>query len=78
MTTVEKISQQSRNLPEIYQAEVLDFVEFLSNKAKAKKGRESQLEEQEWFKFSLTQAMQGLEDEEMPTYTNADLIEKWK
>jgi hypothetical protein len=78
MTTVEKISQQSRNLPEVYQAEVLDFVEFLTNKAKAKKGREFQPEEQEWFKFSLTQAMQGLEDEEIPSYTDADLIEKWK
>jgi hypothetical protein len=53
-------------------------VEFLTNKAKAKKGREFQPEEQEWFKFSLTQAMQGLEDEEIPSYTEADLIEEWK
>ena len=78
MTTVEKISQQSRTLPEIYQAEVLDFVEFLTNKAKIKTGGESQLEEQEWFKFSLSQAMEGLEDEEIPSYTESDLIEKWK
>jgi hypothetical protein len=49
MTKVEKIIQQSRNLPEIYQTEVLDFVEYLEKKARIKTGGESQLEERQWF-----------------------------
>jgi len=36
------------------------------------------LEEQEWFNFSLSQAMDGLEDEDMPVYTESDLKEKWQ
>jgi len=47
MTTVEKISQQTRNLPEIYQMEVLDFVEYLENKVRIKTGDEFQIEEQQ-------------------------------
>jgi len=77
MTTIEKISQQTSQLPDTYQTEVLDFVEYLNIKAK-KKGGVSQLEEQEWFKFSLSQAMDGLEDENFPPYTESDLIEKWQ
>jgi hypothetical protein len=49
MTTVEKISQHTRNLPGIYQAEVLDFVEYLENKVRIKTGDESQIEEQQRF-----------------------------
>ena len=52
MTKVEKICQQTRNLPEIYQTEVLDFVEYLENKTRIKAGGESPPEE--W---------QGLEDQ---------------
>jgi len=47
MTTVEKISQQSRNLPGIYQMEVLDFVEYLENKVKIKTRDKFQIEEQQ-------------------------------
>ena len=36
------------------------------------------MEEQEWFKFSLSQAMDGLEDEDFPPYTESDLIENWQ
>lgn len=42
MTTVEKISQHARNLPGIYQTEVLDFVEYLENKIGIKTGDEEQ------------------------------------
>lgn len=77
MTTIEKISQQTRNLPEIYQTEVLDFVEYLIGKAKIRAKSEPLLEEQQWFNFSLSQAMDGLEDEDIPMYTESDLKEKW-
>jgi hypothetical protein len=78
MTTIEKISQQTRNLPDVYQTEVLDFVEYLAGKAKIKARSEVQLEEQEWSNFSLSQAMDGLEDEDIPLYTESDLKEKWQ
>jgi hypothetical protein len=77
MTTIEKISQQTGNLPETYQMEVLDFVEYLTIKTNKKVGV-SLLEEQEWSKFSLSQAMEGLEYEDFPPYTESDLIEKWQ
>jgi len=77
MTTIEKISQQTGNLPETYQMEVLDFVEYLTIKTNKKVGV-SLLEEQEWSKFSLSQAMEGLEDEDFPLYTESDLKEKWQ
>ena len=35
-------------------------------------------ENQSWNKFSLEQAMRGLEDDNLPEYTEADLIEKWQ
>jgi hypothetical protein len=34
-------------------------------------------ENEEWNQFSLEQAMKGLENDEFPEYTEADLIEKW-
>jgi hypothetical protein len=49
MNTVEKISQHTRNLPGMYQTEVLDFVEYLENKIRMKTGDESMIEEQEQF-----------------------------
>jgi hypothetical protein len=58
-----------QHLPNAIQQEVLDFVEFLLKK-QAK-------DEREWKDFSLTQAMQGLEDDDMPEYGEADLKEKW-
>ena len=32
---------------------------------------------QEWNQFSLEQAMRGLENDNLPEYTETDLIEKW-
>ncbi len=51
------------------QKEVLDFVEFLLHK--------NSDEESNWSDFSLSQAMSGLEDDDLPEYTDADLKEKW-
>jgi hypothetical protein len=45
VTTVEKISQHARNLPEIYQGEVLDFVKFLKKKTRGKTRNKSHTED---------------------------------
>jgi hypothetical protein len=75
MNTVEKINQQTRKLSEVYQTEVLDFVEFLVDKTKTQSNsRHEEKEEQKWRDFSLSEAMRGMEDEDIPEYTEADLI----
>ena len=33
---------------------------------------------QEWNQFSLEQAIRGLENDNLPEYTETDLIEKWQ
>lgn len=33
---------------------------------------------QQWNQFSLTQAMRDLENDNLPEYTESDLIEKWQ
>lgn len=38
----------------------------------------SNQENQEWNQFSLEQAMRGLENDNLPEYTESDLIEKWQ
>ena len=35
-------------------------------------------ENEEWNQFSLEQAMKGLENDNLPEYTEADLMEKWQ
>ena len=66
MAITEKIHQRVQRLPASFQAEVLDFVEYLLAKAKRE-------EAEEWLDFSLASAMRGLEDEAAPMYTTADL-----
>ena len=63
MTLTEKICSHIENLPETYQAEVLDFVEFLEIKSKRVRDRDAD-ERATWSRFSLSQAMRGMEDEE--------------
>lgn len=65
VTLTEKISQELETLPEIAQREVLDFVEFL-------KWRNGDREGAEWSRFSLRQAMNGLETEP-DLYTENDV-----
>ncbi len=65
----EQIQEYVVKLPASFQAEVLDFVEYLIAKAQ----REGLVEEnQEWSEFSLASAMRGMEDEET-SYTLSDL-----
>jgi uncharacterized protein DUF2281 len=70
MALTDKIQEGVQQLPAALQAEVLDFVEYLGAKAK----RESaEHEESLWSHLSLTFAMRGMEDEDSPQYTKADL-----
>ena len=70
MTITEKIEEGVQKLPTAFQAEVLDFVEYLLDKAT----RSSQEHEEGfWSDVSLTSAMRGMEDEDSPQYTKADL-----
>lgn len=71
MQVTEKIYRNVQKLPESFQAEVLDFVEFLLSKSERKKTQ--QQDEPDWSTFSLTSAMRGMEDEDTPDYTTDDL-----
>ena len=75
MTTADQISQQVNQLPKPFQKEALDFIEFLTKKAKQENSRQEDLE---WFSLSVTSAMRDLGDEESPIYDESDLKEKWK
>lgn len=75
MTTADRIREQVNQLPEAFQKEALDFIEFLTKKAKQRNSRQDDLE---WFNLSVTSAMRGLEDENSPDYDESDLKEKWK
>lgn len=56
MTIDEKIYQQVQRLPKSLQEELLDFVQFLLMKAE-------QQERQGWFAFSLSSALQDMDNE---------------
>ncbi len=66
MAITEKIQQYVQKLPAAFQAEVLDFVEYLFAKAERQEARE-------WSDLSLAFAMRGMEDDASPLYTSADL-----
>jgi len=66
MALVEKIQQYVQRLPSPFQAEVLDFVEYLLTKAERR-------DERDWSDLSLTLALRGMEDEDTPLYTLSDV-----
>ena len=73
METIDRINQRIKRLPEKSQKEVLHFVEFLLSKA----GKlEEDYNSTDWNKFSLDQAMKGLENDDMPEYSKSDLKER--
>lgn len=74
MIVTEQITDRLQKLPPSLQREVLDFIEFLAQKVAQ---GECIREDFEWTKFSLAQAMTGLEDE-ASEYTEADVKEKWQ
>ncbi|MCP5104245.1 MAG: DUF2281 domain-containing protein [bacterium] len=75
-STIERISYQTRKLPESFQREVLHFVEFLMNKAKSEAA--SRQDDLEWYNLSLAGAARGIDDEAIQDYTGADFKEKWQ
>ena len=70
MLVTRKIHENVQKLPVPFQAEVLDFVEYLLMKSEREVAQENELD---WSSFSLTSAMRGMEDEDTPTYTINDL-----
>ena len=66
MAIVERIQQSVQKLPASFQAEVLDFVEYLLAKSERR-------EDGNWSDLSLASAMRGMEDENTPVYTPSDL-----
>ena len=74
MVVSEQINEKIEKLPVAIQQEVLDFVDFVSERASRLDAR---TEDEQWQDFSLSQAMKGLEEEEFTEYTEADLKEKW-
>jgi len=73
MTVSQKIAEHVRNLPEIEQIEVLDFIEYLETKARLRRSRD---EAKGWSTFSLKSAMRGM-DEEPSDYSMDDLKENF-
>ncbi len=70
MLVTKKIHENVQKLPVSFQAEVLDFVEYLLIKSEREVAQQSELD---WSSFSLASAMRGMEDEDTPTYTIDDL-----
>lgn len=70
MAVAKQIQESVQRLPTAFQAEVLDFVEYLLAKAEREALRE---EEQEWANFSLATAMRDMEDDDDAEYTLSDL-----
>lgn len=67
MSTAQEILERARQLPESLQAEVLDFIDYLSQKARK--------ENEEWTSLSLAAALRGMEHDEWP---ELDLTERWR
>ena len=74
MSVSEKILKHIQELPEPFQAEVLDFVECLESKIK--KGKKIEDEETVWSELSLSFAMRDMEEEYSP-YSLKDLKERF-
>ncbi len=74
MSVSERILKHIQDLPEPFQAEVLNFVEYLESKII--KGKTIEGEETVWSELSLISAMRGMEEEYSP-YSLSDLKERF-
>ncbi|MEK6672867.1 MAG: DUF2281 domain-containing protein [Nitrospirota bacterium] len=74
MSLPEKIFKHIQEMPESFQVEILDFVEYLESKIK--KGKKIGGEETDWPELSLSFAMRDMEDESSP-YSLNDLRERF-
>jgi hypothetical protein len=72
MHVIEKIKKDVKKLPKKLQLEVLDYIQYLINKTDMS---EQQSEKNEWTRFSLENAMRGMEDENSSLYSMDDV--KW-
>ena len=68
MSTIEKITLKVKKLSEEKQEKVLEYVEVLEAYQK---------DVSDWNNFSLESAINGLDDSELPEYSEKDLKEKW-
>jgi hypothetical protein len=62
---IEKITRRVKKLSDAEREKLLKIIELID-------------EDNEWFNFSLSSAMKGLEDDTMPEYSVEDLKEKWQ
>ncbi|MGH7255380.1 MAG: DUF2281 domain-containing protein [Nitrospirales bacterium] len=70
MTISERIHEKLSSLPEPLQQEVLDFIEYLTQKLRK--------EDEQWTELSVAAALRGLEGDTWPEYNEGDLKEKWQ
>jgi Protein of unknown function (DUF2281) len=70
VTTLEKIVENLKTMPESAQAEVLDYVEDLKSK------KEGGDEDSKWGEFSLDSVVRGIAEEASP-YGVQDIKEKF-
>jgi hypothetical protein len=70
MAISEKIQRRVRKLPISFQAEVLDFVEYLLTKTERET---SDRDDKSWCARALASAMRGMESENSPIYRTSDL-----
>lgn len=74
MPTTEKISEYLSQMPELYQAEVLHYVEFLWQKLQHQDRDKDDLL---WQELSLASALRDMDEADEVTYTVDDLKKKF-
>ena len=70
MKTAEVIYQKVKALPEASQGEVLDFVDYLTQKLRR--------EDATWSEMSLSNTLRGMENDVWPDYDEKELKEHWQ
>jgi len=70
MKTAEVIYQKVKTLPEASQGEVLDFVDYLTQKLRR--------EDATWSEMSLAHTLRGMENDVWPDYDEKELKEHWQ
>ena len=75
MSEVEQINRLFNSLPPTMKAEALDFVEFLSKKAKDQNADE--MSDSDWSTFSIENALRD-ETDETVEYSESDLKVSWR
>ena len=70
MNVADAVYGKVKALPAASQREVLDFVDYLSQKLR--------MEDTDSSGWSLSSALRGMEDERWPEYRDQDLTERWQ